>query len=299
VEERLRAAVLDRFGGEILEASLMPPDSPHRFLDDACLNRYLRANEGSFDDAYKQLIATVEWRAKMRPWEPCELCMSGPCGGMSHNMRHIGYDANGAAVIFTSFGQAHDRKDKEMGMRHLTWVLESTAANMEERFARTGSASESWVWVVDYEGFGMVDMSPQAMQLAARLLCHYPERLAKVYMMEAPYMFGGLWKMVTPLLKQTTRDKVEFASLSDLRTAKLSDAFGAELAHWLATEMEENRVDDKKQYWEWYSKEGHRKAHDPRGAPSLLAAPEYCPPFDTSNPERCYSCGMEATDMAA
>lgn len=69
------------------------------------------------DESIKQLKVTLEWRAKTRPWEPCPLCVGD---GMSHNVRLVGYDAAGTAVIFTAFGQAHDRKDKEMAMKHFT-----------------------------------------------------------------------------------------------------------------------------------------------------------------------------------
>ena len=34
---------------------------------------------------------------------------------------------------------------------------------------------------------------------------------AKAYMVEAPFMFNGLWKLVTPILKKSTQEKVQFA----------------------------------------------------------------------------------------
>ena len=123
--------------GTLAEEGLQAPPAPAApacpFLTAACASRYLAGNDGDSDAALKQLVATLEWRTRARPWERCMLCAED---GMSHNLRCVGYDAEGNAVIFTSFGQAHDRKDKDMAMTHMTWVLESTALCMDRRAAR-------------------------------------------------------------------------------------------------------------------------------------------------------------------
>jgi CRAL/TRIO domain len=50
---------------------------------------------------------------------------------------------------------------------------------------------------------------------------HYPERLAQLWFLNAPGIFWGLWKMVSPFIDAGTREKISFvkgeAALADLK----------------------------------------------------------------------------------
>lgn len=37
---------------------------------------------------------------------------------------------------------------------------------------------------------------------------YYPERLAKLYFLNAPFIFGAVWKVVSPFIDSRTRRKV-------------------------------------------------------------------------------------------
>ena len=49
----------------------------------------------------------------------------------------------------------------------------------------------------------------------------YPERLAQLWFLNAPGIFWGLWKMVSPFIDAGTREKISFvkgeAALADLK----------------------------------------------------------------------------------
>jgi hypothetical protein len=42
---------------------------------------------------------------------------------------------------------------------------------------------------------------------------HYPERLAKCYVLHAPYIFWGLWKILTAFMDPTVKEKVRGSAL--------------------------------------------------------------------------------------
>ena len=41
---------------------------------------------------------------------------------------------------------------------------------------------------------------------------HYPERLAELWFLKAPFIFWGLWRIVSPFLAEGTRCKIRFMS---------------------------------------------------------------------------------------
>ena len=44
---------------------------------------------------------------------------------------------------------------------------------------------------------------------------HYPERLGELWFLNAPFLFWGLWSVVKPCVKPSTREKIRFLSNSE------------------------------------------------------------------------------------
>ena len=156
------------------------------FVTDACVRRYLRARSGNVAKASAMLRKTLLWRAKTRPQDArCAVCARNPHG---HNMRVVGEDPDGRPVVYTCFAQANERWTTEANIDHLTRNLESTIAAMD-----AARGVEKLLWVVDFHGFSMRDAFQPATTLqTARLLDHYPERLHRCVMVDAPRLFDGL-----------------------------------------------------------------------------------------------------------
>lgn len=76
---------------------------------------------------------------------------------------------------------------------------------------------QQFIIMFDLKGFRR-DMvfSYRARQMIGRLIyvaqSQYPERLRKVYMINAPYGFGTAWKLIKVLLDGKTASKVSFIS---------------------------------------------------------------------------------------
>lgn len=41
---------------------------------------------------------------------------------------------------------------------------------------------------------------------------HYPERLGELWFLNAPFIFWGLWRVVSPFIHQATKEKIKFLS---------------------------------------------------------------------------------------
>ena len=149
---------------------------------------------------------------------------------------------------------------------------------------------EQWVWVSDFFGFSYGDMNPaMAKQFVDLSAVHYPERLGAYLVIDAPYIFEGLWKLVKPWLDPVTVEKIMFipydVSKGESKSSlvqKMHQLFPKDLAEWLLHEMAENRRKEsflqKKsfRYEELYNQASQGvveipRGHDIRGSKAVLA----------------------------
>ncbi|PKI83932.1 hypothetical protein MVES_001874 [Malassezia vespertilionis] len=67
--------------------------------------------------------------------------------------------------------------------------------------------------VFDLSGFGMKNMDWHALMTILQILeAYYPETLYKLYIVNAPWIFQGIWKAVSPLLDPVVRSKIIFTN---------------------------------------------------------------------------------------
>ncbi|CAB9516673.1 SEC14-like protein 5 [Seminavis robusta] len=256
--------------------ALSPLDA--EFCDLETCRRYLVARQWSLEKAQEQLVSTLQWRATTNP-RKTELWQSPKClnNPLALNMRVVGYDADGRPIGYTRFSEAHDRWDADANIEHVLLLLEASCNFLRQR-RKNGlnqtADSRHCVWVADFDGFGFRDSDPKSAILVAQLLQHYPEMLHCVVLIDAPMIFNGLWKLVSPLLDERVRSKVMFVKgkhAADL----LEERLGTEAATWLADETKdshEKRAQAKqgnpKKYW--IAPPVGSGEHNPRGAPSYV-----------------------------
>jgi hypothetical protein len=72
---------------------------------------------------------------------------------------------------------------------------------------------------------------------------HYPQRSYKTLLLNAPSWFGMLYKMFSPLLRESTKAKIEILSHGKHQTEKLRELLGDECLKYLPQELLET---DKK-----------------------------------------------------
>lgn len=78
--------------------------------------------------------------------------------------------------------------------------------------------------------------------------------------------------MVTPFLKQTTKNKVKMTTSANLER-DAGELLGSEVSAWVLAEIADNKGNADKEWWEHRIMPGGAlKAHDARGTASFLAS---------------------------
>lgn len=68
---------------------------------------------------------------------------------------------------------------------------------------------DSWIWICDFQGFGIVDCDPRMAKIFLTMSSeHYPERLGLFLILGAPMMFNILWKAISPFIDPKTHHKI-------------------------------------------------------------------------------------------
>lgn len=109
-------------------------------------------------------------------------------------------------------------------VRYVSYMCELMIGKMKEH-----PTPQKFVVLFDLEGFekSMV-LSKRARGMIGKLIyvaqAQYPERLFKVYLINAPWGFSTAWKLIKPVLDEKTASKVQFVSgTGDALAKSMSD----------------------------------------------------------------------------
>ncbi|XXG61243.1 hypothetical protein AAC387_Pa04g2950 [Persea americana] len=248
------------------------------YCSDASISRYLRARNGNVKKATKMLKETLKWRFEYKPeeirWE--EVAHEAETGKI-YRSNYI--DKFGRTVLVMRPGCQNTKSTKGQ-IRYLVYCMENAILNLP-------SEQEQMVWLIDFQGFNMSNISVKVTRETAHVLQdHYPERLGLAILYNPPKFFESFWTVVKPFLEPKTYKKVKFVYSDDLGTKKimedlfdmekLESAFGGlnQTGFNINDYAERMREDDKRMPLFW------------AGAASLSGPPPATAPcFNTNNSE--------------
>jgi hypothetical protein len=252
------------------------------FCDHELCRRYLVARQWDLGKAEDQLVSTLMWRAEEQPgklelWQNPKAFANPLCV----NLRVVGLDKEGRPICYTCFAEAHDRWDAEANTLYVFTVLEACQRILRQRRGKglnKTATSRQCVFVIDFDGFGLRDQNPRSAILTAKLLKHFPEFLNFVALIDAPVLFNGVFRLISPLLDERVRSKIMFVKGKDADKF-LQARLGAEAAKWIANETIDNkekraqaRKGNPKKYW---IAPQDPAEHDPRGIASYVRSDMY------------------------
>eukprot|EP00735_Rhodelphis_limneticus_P006238 TRINITY_DN18619_c0_g1::TRINITY_DN18619_c0_g1_i1::g.1072::m.1072 TRINITY_DN18619_c0_g1::TRINITY_DN18619_c0_g1_i1::g.1072 ORF type:complete len:375 (+),score=40.74,sp/Q55CU8/RSC5_DICDI/25.74/5e-19,CRAL_TRIO/PF00650.15/3.5e-27,CRAL_TRIO_N/PF03765.10/6.5e-05,CRAL_TRIO_N/PF03765.10/4.7e+03,CRAL_TRIO_2/PF13716.1/1.6e+03,CRAL_TRIO_2/PF13716.1/0.024,Metal_resist/PF13801.1/0.019,Zip/PF02535.17/9.5 TRINITY_DN18619_c0_g1_i1:66-1127(+) len=235
------------------------------FVNEHTLNMFLRARNWDVDAATKMMSNTIKWRAEKDPSNlDCRWCLERPG---HHTWRQVGFDKLNRPVVYSCFAQnptAH--YTPEDSTTHLIYAIENAVKTMKQ------PEVESWVWILDFTGFGLRACNPQLAKATNDVLAnHYPERLGMLLAVNPPSVFHYFWKAISRFIDPKTGGKIRF--LHGAKTEDLAEIFDTELTQWLMKEIKENKgLPKNKKQLEFWKKPSNASDHDPRGCESYIKA---------------------------
>lgn len=174
-----------------------------------CLARYARAAKWDLAEAERKLANTLKWRASYKPAEirPEEVEPEATTGKNYLN----GFDKKNHPTIYLKPGR-ENTKTYDRQVRFTVFNLETATRYFKD------TAAQKIVLIIDFEGWTprTAPSISTSKEIIGILSHHYPERLAAAYLVNAPWMFSGFFKIVSPFIDPITRNKVRFVDMKRL-----------------------------------------------------------------------------------
>jgi len=181
-----------------------------KWLTDMCLCRYLRARNWDIKKSTEMIKNSLEWRRSYQPHlitaEDVKIELNNT-GKMYRN----GFDKHGRPIIYMKPGKDNTGvPEKEVKVKYLVYLMEKAS-----RAADESKGIDKFVWLVDYKDFNQLTgivLTKVAKEILDILQDHYPERLGLAFIINAPWTFHLMWKMLQPFLTDSTKSKVRMIS---------------------------------------------------------------------------------------
>lgn len=175
-----------------------------KYLSYHVLLRFLRARDCKIPDALTMLEKHLKWR---EIWKPEEITQESFKSGMESGCwRMIANAKNGypAILIDLNLWNPHEMTIDEY-VRMVSYFEQNALIN--------GSPGMHQIYVVfDMGGWALWHAAylSYIQQLINVAQDQYPERLAGIFLVNAPFIFRTTWTLISPIVNVKTRAKVQF-----------------------------------------------------------------------------------------
>ncbi|KAI7754254.1 hypothetical protein M8C21_018013 [Ambrosia artemisiifolia] len=156
------------------------------------------------------LEASLIWRMNYKPeeirWE--HVAAEAATGKL---YRSSFLDKQGRSVLVMR-PRCQNSKSTRAQIKYLVYCMENAIFHLPPE-------QEQMVWLIDFHGFSMSNISLKTTKETAHVLQdHYPERLGLAILYNPPKFFEPFWKVVKPFLEPKTTSKVKFIYSDDPTT---------------------------------------------------------------------------------
>lgn len=185
------------------------------YCSDASISRYLEARSWNVKKAVKMLKASLKWRLNCKPeeilWD--DVAKEAETGKIYRS----NYTDKCGRPVLVMRPRCQNTKSVKGQIKYLVYCMESAVVNLPED-------QEQMVWLIDFHGFNLSNISVMVTKETAHVLQdHYPERLGIAILYDAPKIFEPFWKVAKPFLDPKTASKVKFMYSDDPNSKKMME----------------------------------------------------------------------------
>ena len=203
------------------------------------VQRYLESKKGNVELALEKVKKTLKFRQDIGIEELITAFddnnNNDDCSKMNHTATQLknhlstkkyvvrGHDKDGRSTLYFT-PRLVDGHDSE-------WTLKEAIYSIERAIACSRANDRTINAVVDFSGFNMTKHSPPldiGKQFLATLRSHYAGQIHRIYLTDTPFSFSMLWKIFSPFVGTTTRDKIKFINGARSKERELSQVYDAE-----------------------------------------------------------------------
>eukprot|EP00698_Gefionella_okellyi_P010966 TRINITY_DN2875_c0_g1_i1.p2 TRINITY_DN2875_c0_g1~~TRINITY_DN2875_c0_g1_i1.p2 ORF type:complete len:335 (-),score=55.23 TRINITY_DN2875_c0_g1_i1:1163-2122(-) len=168
------------------------------------LTRYLEARGWSVGKADKMLRATLQWR--FLEYRPMDILLADVAEIAATGTAYVnGFDKQNRPVVYIRSRREKDG-DASQKYKFFMHVLEDAISKMD---ASLGVSKTTWF--IDFANWGSGQTSAKfCLDVLSALQNHYPERLGSCFIVNAPWVFSALWRILTAFMDSRTKEKVQF-----------------------------------------------------------------------------------------
>ncbi|KAJ3376126.1 hypothetical protein GGF31_000193 [Allomyces arbusculus] len=183
---------------------------------DAFLLRFLRARKFDVPAAEAMLVDALRWRVLNNAQGTLEHGDALVEANQFSSGKCFWYqtDLQGRPIIYINV-KAHERgaNSLEQLERHTVYMMETT------RLLLTPGSAETVTIVFNMTGFSMANADLDMVKFLVNCLQnYYPESLGACLVVNAPWLFHGIWKLIKPWLDPVVQAKVAFIKPAELAT---------------------------------------------------------------------------------
>ncbi|KAG6472177.1 SEC14 cytosolic factor-like [Zingiber officinale] len=186
-------------------------------VDNMALRRFLRARDLDVEKASAQFLKHLKWRKTMTP--NGFISESEISNELAHKeLYKQGFDKQGRPIIVYLVAN-HVSAGRQMDelKRFAVYALEKACASMP-------NGQEKFIIISDLQGWGYSSCDVRGYLSAIDILqSYYPERLGKAFLINVPYIFMKVWKVIYQFLDAKTKEKFIFVANKEMRDTLLAD----------------------------------------------------------------------------
>ncbi|KAG5029893.1 hypothetical protein AAZX31_05G186700 [Glycine max] len=201
----------------LLRAIVETRDPSSKEEDDFMIRRFLRARDLDVEKASAMLLKYLKWRNSFVP--NGSVSVSDVPNELAQDKVFMqGHDKIGRPILMVFGGRHFQNKDGlDEFKRFVVYVLDKVCASMPP-------GQEKFVGIAELKGWGYSNSDVRGYLSALSILQdYYPERLGKLFIVNAPYIFMKVWQIVYPFIDNKTKKKIVFVEKNKVKSTLLEE----------------------------------------------------------------------------